>query len=477
MEQQIIGRETEKNLLNDCYESGKAELVAVYGRRRIGKTFLVKSMFQEKFDFFVTGIYEGKAKDELAIWNKKLNEHSHSNYKKPRSWDEAFDQLKHYILSLDKRRVVVFIDEMPWLDTPKSNFVRAFEFFWNDWASTQNNLMMIVCGSATTWMNDNVISQKGGLHNRVTRKIKLSQFNLHETSLFLQSRNIRWTNHQIAECYMIFGGTPYYLDLLQKGKSLAQNVDFLFFRNGAELADEYDTLLKSLFRNAQAYRIIIEQLAKRGLGMTRKELSDSTSLPAGGSMTELLDNLQNCDFIRSYSAFGKKERDTMYQLCDMFILFYLRFVKNQGGVDESFWTNSVDNPARRAWSGYAFEQLCFSHIPQIKDRLGIRGVLSNVCSWYRKADKEKGLKGHQIDMLIERRDQVVNVCEAKFSLKPYIITEMYLEEMYERMEDFRDTVKSNAALHLTVIASAGVAPNEYAESVQSIITLEDLFKW
>lgn len=476
MIQQIIGRETEKKLLSDCYESGKAELVAVYGRRRIGKTFLVKGMFQDKFDFFVTGMYKGKLKEELAVWNKKLKEFSGLNYEIPNSWDEAFNQLKHYILSIDKKRIVVFIDEMPWLDTPKSNFVRAFELFWNDWASTQSNLMMIVCGSATTWMNDNVISQKGGLHNRVTRKIKLSQFNLHETALFLESKNIKWNKHQIAECYMIMGGTPYYLDLIQKGKSLTQNIDFLFFRNGAELSGEYEVLLKSLFKNAQAYRKIIELLAKRGMGMTRKELAEGMKIPVGGSLTEQLENLQNCDFVRSYSSFGKKERDTMYQLCDMFILFCLKFVNSQGGQDESFWTNSVDNPARRAWSGYAFEQLCFCHIPQIKESLGISGILSNVCSWHRGADKTMGINGRQIDMLIERRDQVVNVCEAKFSIKPYTVTEKYLQELYARMDDFRHAVNTNAALHLTMIASAGVVSNEYADSIQNVITLEDLFK-
>lgn len=225
-------------------------------------------------------------------------------------------------------------------------------------------------------MNDNVISQKGGLHNRVTRKIKLSQFNLRETSLFLARKGIKWTNHQIAECYMVLGGTPYYLDLLRKGYSLPQNVDFLFFRNNAELDGEYDVLLKSLFKDSQTYRRVIELLAKRSKGMTRKEMCEELKFSDGGAFTTILENLRNCDFIRSYSAFGKKDRDTMYQLGDMFILFYLKFVKNGGGKDEAFWSNSIDDPARRAWSGYAFEQLCLSHIPQIKEALGIRGILS-----------------------------------------------------------------------------------------------------
>lgn len=476
MANEIIGREEEIKLLEECYQSGKAELVAVYGRRRVGKTYLVKNLFQDRFDFFVTGQYEGKLRDELYLWNRKLVECSGNIYPMPRDWNEAFEQLKHYLGTIAKKRVVIFIDEMPWLDTPKSKFVSAFEYFWNDWASSRSELMVIICGSATTWMNDNVISQKGGLHNRVTRKIKLSQFNLHETSLFLAKKGIKWTNHQIAECYMVLGGTPYYLDLLRKGYSLPQNVDFLFFRNNAELDGEYDVLLKSLFKDSQTYRRVIELLAKRSKGMTRKEMCEELKFSDGGAFTTILENLRNCDFIRSYSAFGKKDRDTMYQLGDMFILFYLKFVKNGGGKDEAFWSNSIDDPARRAWSGYAFEQLCLSHIPQIKEALGIRGILSNVCSWYKKGDSEKGIKGHQIDILIERRDQVINVCEAKFSNRPYVVTGKNLQEMFERMEDFRDTVKTNAALHLTMIASDGLATNEYSSEVQSVVTLDDLFK-
>ena len=472
----IIGRETEIKLLNDCYESQKAELVVVYGRRRIGKTFLVKSLFEDKFDFFVTGKYEGKKKDELELWNRKLVEYSGYPYTVPRTWSEAFSQLKHYISTLKKDRIVVFIDEMPWLDTAKSNFVSEFENFWNDWASTKKNLLIIICGSATTWMNDNVISQKGGLHNRVTRKIKLSQFSLYETELFLKNKNIICNRHQIAEYYMIMGGTPYYLDLLQKGMSLPQNIDFLFFRKDAELSGEYNILLKSLFKNTRMYRRVIELLAKHSKGMTRKEICENLNVTDGGGLTEVMENLENCDFVRSYASFGKKERDAMFQLTDMFILFHLKFLRNSGGKYEAFWTHSIDEPSRRTWTGYAFEQLCLNHIPQIKESLGIRGVLSNVCSWYQKANKEKGIKGGQIDMLIERRDQVVNVCEVKFTMSPFIITSKYLREMTERMESFRQATGTKYALHLTVISAAGLAVNENSGSVQSLVTLQDLFK-
>ncbi len=476
MKTDIIGREHEIKLLNECYESDKAELAAVFGRRRIGKTFLVKSLFEDKFDFFVTGKYDGKIADELEVWHRKLVEYSHYPYTVPSSWNEAFAQLKHYISTLNKKKVLVFIDEMPWLDTAKSKFVSEFEYFWNDWGATRKNLLIIICGSATTWMNDKIISQKGGLHNRVTRKIKLSQFSLHETELFLRRKNIAWNRHQIAECYMILGGTPYYLELLRKGMSLAQNIDGLFFRKDAELSGEYSILLKSLFGNTQMHRRIIELLAKQSQGMTRREICGKLKLADGGGVTEALENLENCDFIRAYASFGKKERDSLFQLTDMFILFYLKFVRNSGGKDEAFWTHSTDEPSRRAWTGYAFEQLCLNHIPQIKESLGISGVLSNVCSWYQKADKDKGVKGGQIDMLIERRDQVVNVCEVKFSLNPYVISGKYFREMIERMESFRLATNTKSALHLTMISASGIAANEYSESVQNVITLDELFR-
>ena len=475
MATEIIGRKTEQKMLMDCYHSTKAELVAVYGRRRVGKTFLVKSMFGDRFDYYVTGIYEGSKADELAQFHRQLLACSGIPYPVPGTWMEAFDQLKHYLGSLKKERIVVFIDEMPWLDTPRSEFVRAFDLFWNEWASSRDNLLCIICGSATTWMNDKVIGQKGGLHGRTTRRIKLSQFTLGETEQFLKSNGIRWNRHQIAECWMIMGGTPYYLDLLQNGWSLAQNIDFLFFRQDAELRNEYPLLLKSLFKDSIVYRKVIETLALHSKGLTRNELMAAVGKTGGGDFSTVLENLCNCDFIRSYTAYGKKERDTMYQLIDMFTLFHLRFLARGNGQDEQFWSHSIDSPARRNWSGHAFEILCLNHLAQIKEALGIRGILSNVYSWYLKADKEHSIPGGQIDLLIDRRDQVINICEAKFTLAPFTITPKYYQEMLDRMELFRQTTRTRSALHLTMISASGLQENEYSGAIQSLITLEDLF--
>jgi len=472
----IIGREQEVKILSDLYNSKKAELVALYGRRGIGKTFLVKSLFMDKFDFFVTGKYQGTKKDELEVFHDSLLAYSKFPYTCPNNWKEAFEQLKHYIDTLNKDKVLVFIDEMPWLDTPKSKFVSEFESFWNNWASTQSKLFMIICGSATTWMNTHVIRQKGGLHRRCTRSIKLSQFTLHETELFLKRKKINWTRHQIAECYMIMGGTPYYLDLLQKGLSAPQNIDYLFFSKNAELRSEYSVLMDSLFMRSQLYRRVVSLLAKHSAGMTRHQITSSLNIGEGGTLSNVLENLIDCDFIRGYRSIGKVERDTMYQLTDMYVLFYLKFLNNSGGTDEHFWSNTIDMPARRVWSGYAFEQLCLNHISQIKESLGIRGILSNVYSWYQQSDTAKGILGGQIDMLIERRDHVINICEVKFSISPFMISKKYFEEMTTRMEIFRNATKTKSALHLTMIAASGLVNNEYADSIQNVITLDSLFE-
>ena len=475
MAERIIGRKLEQSVLSECYESGKAELVAVYGRRRIGKTFLVKNFFKDGFSFYLTGIYQGTRKEQLLFFNKQLCDYSGIPYPEAENWFDAFDQLKHYLLNLpEDKKAVVFIDELPWLDTPRSRFVKAFELFWNSWAAERTNLKMIVCGSATTWMMSHILGNRGGLHNRVTRRIKLSPFNLAETEEYLKTKGVVWNRHQIAEAYMIFGGTPYYLEMLRKSYSLPQNVDSLFFSETAELKDEYSFLFRSLFNDSSLYRGIVELLAKNSRGMSRAEMMSALKQEDGGNFTRALDNLCDCDFLRRYSAFGKVERDVLYQLTDLFTLFYLRYVKNSNNRDAHLWTNMIDSPEHRSWSGYSFEQLCLHHIPQIKNALGISGVQSDVCSWFCQANEEHS--GGQIDLVIDRRDQIINLCEMKYATGEYEITEKYEKALLERRELFRTTTKTRKALHLTMVTTYGLKSNLHSGNIQSQIVLDDLFR-
>ena len=477
MIQKIIGRKEEQKMLQACLDSGKPEFVAVYGRRRIGKTFLIKQFFKEKFDFYITGAYKASKHDQLFNFKMTLENYSGKSRPMPKSWLEAFYQLHDYLSTLGDGRKVVFIDELPWFDTPRSNFISALELFWNQWASDQN-IMLVVCGSATSWMINKLLGDKGGLHNRITHSIYLAPFTLGETEALLKENNIVFSRYQTVECYMILGGTPYYLSLLRPDLSLAQNVDKLFFSENAELKRELDFLFRSLFRDSKQYRKVVEVLSKKAKGMTRQELLSEARMQDNGKFTEILDDLCNCDFIRKYSSFQKKQRDVMYQLTDLFSLFYLRYVKNANGMDMNFWMDTVDSPSRRSWSGYAFEQVCLHHIRQIKKALGISGVQCEVCSWsIPQTTLDNGTKqpGAQIDLVIDRRDQTINLCEMKFSVEPFEITPEYLKHIVERRELFRKTTSTRKALHLTFVTTYGLVKNAQYGMIQSEVTMDDLF--
>lgn len=467
----IIGRKHEQDILAKCLESNKAEFIAVYGRRRIGKTFLVKHFFSETFDFYITGVYKITRSEQLKIWQEQLTKYSGIRRTKPKDWFEAFEQLREYLETLiEKKRVIIFIDELPWLDTPKSGFIRALELFWNGWAAEHRGLKLIVCGSATTWMTNKLLGDKGGLHNRVTRPIRLAPFTLKETEEYLQSLNVEWERKDILDTYMILGGTPFYLSLLRPELTLWQNIDELFFSNDAVLKTEYNFLFNSLFNDAVMYRRIVELLALKLKGMTRSELLEHLKINDSGKITEVLENLVKCDFLRRYQAFGKKERDMLYQLSDMYTLFYLRFVKNYHGMNEHAWSN-LEEGKRNVWAGYAFEQVCILHINQIRTALGISGIASDVCSWSYRSKEQ----GAQIDLIIDRGDKAIDLCEMKYSDHEYELKKDYVEWLRQRRDLFRKVTGTEKTLRLTMIASSGIKQNMYSSSIQGKLSLDDLF--
>lgn len=469
--QNIIGRKREQDILHVCLESPRAEFVAVYGRRRIGKTYLVKQFFNDTFDFYTTGIYQVSKQEQLKNWQMQLQKYSGKKRSRPQDWFEAFNQLEEYLeTKKDQHKRVVFIDELPWLDTLKSNFIRALEMFWNSWASTQKGLKLVVCGSATTWMTNKLLGDKGGLHNRVTRPIRLAPFCLAETEEYLQSIDIEWERQEILDAYMILGGTPFYLSLLNPMLSLRQNIDELFFGQDPILASEYDFLFKSLFNDAALYKKIVETLAGKLKGLTREELVLALGTNNNGKLSEVLDNLKKCDFLRSYQAFGKKGKGMLFQLSDMYTLFYLRFVKNYEGLDNHAWSNMSDGK-RNSWAGYAFEQVCILHINQIKRALGISGIATEVCSWRNKGEGQ----GAQIDLVIDRNDKSIDLCEMKYSVGQYELKKDYVEWMRERRNLFRDVTGTKKTLRLTMVSSGGIKPGKYSSSIQGMVNLSDLF--
>lgn len=472
----IIGRSTEIARLDRCMQEEHAQLIIVYGRRRVGKTYLINEYFDNDFSFKLTGAYKKPKSFQLESFAYALREKTGKQQPVPSSWREAFHLLRAHLESLpEDEKKVVFFDEMPWLDTQQSDFLPVFEWFWNDWASTCPNLLFIVCGSATSWMTDHISDNKGGLFNRQSCRIYLEPFTLHETEQFLHSMGITWSRYEIAECYMIMGGIPYYLRLLDAALSYTQNIDNLFFRKKGELWDEFEHLYRTLFTNSDSHIKIVEALSIKRNGLTRGDIIAKTGLPTNGALTKMLHDLESSGFIRVINFYGKKTKDALYQLADYYTAFYFRYIKDNYGKDEHYWSNAIDNPARRSWAGLTFEQLCMDHIPQIKQRLGISGVLSEESIWYTQGDEDLGIAGAQIDLLIERRDRVINICEMKFSVNEYVMDKGYDMSLRNKLDSFRRMTGCRKTLQTTMVTTYGVKQGKYSGFINSQVTLDDLF--
>ena len=468
----IIGRKIEQETLKRLIESDKSEFVVVLGRRRVGKTFLIREFFNHKFAFSHTGLANSGMETQLHSFNASLNDYSTKKIPEAKTWFDSFEQLKNLLSNSRKRgKKVVFIDEMPWIDTPRSGFLTALEHFWNGWASWQKDILLIACGSAASWIINKLLDNHGGLHNRVTQKIYLRPFTLSDCEAYCQKQHLEMSRHEIVENYMIFGGIPYYLSLMQKEYSMAQNVDHLLFSENTTLKNEFQNLYSSLFKKSENHIKIVEALSSKAKGLTRDEMISATQLPNGGSINRILVELELSGFIRRYRGYDKKIRQSLYQLVDFYTLFYFNFLKDNT-FDEHYWTNFIENARHRAWSGYAFEQVCLSHLPQIKQKLGISGVLTNTYSWISN-NKENGA---QIDLVIERNDRVINLCEMKFATGEFTIDKKYAENLRNKRAVFKEETKTRKTLHITMITTYGVKRNQYWGSIQSEVTVNDLFK-
>jgi len=466
----VVGRKKEIELLQRIAESEEPEFVAVYGRRRVGKTFLIKQFFDNKFTFYFSGSENSTMKTQLENFKIALRNYFNTTVLTPENWTIAFEMLRKEISrSRKKGRKVVFIDEMPWLATMGSNFIQSFEYWWNTYASSNPDILLIVCGSSTSWMLNKIIKNRGGLYNRVTRQIALQPFSLKECEILAEKQKMKLDSNQILDYYMIFGGVPYYWKQLDKSKGLLQNIDNLFFNDNATFKDEFAEIYNSLFRNSEKYILLVITLGEKRIGLSREEIVNFSKLPDGGAVTKMLEELEQCGFIRSYYGFGKRQRGKIYQLIDLFSLFYLNFIHNKNNSDENYWTNNFGTPTYNTWRGYAFEQVCLWHIPQIKSKLGISGVTTNYCTWRNTKQTT------QIDLVIDRNDQIINLCEMKFSKDEYVITKEYNDTLRRRYALFTDETKTRKSVHTTMITTFGVKRNMYWGNIQSEVKMDDLF--
>ena len=472
----MIGRKKEIEELNRLYEGNRSELVAVYGRRRVGKTFLIDHTFEGKFKFRHAGLSpvenngHGMLQKQLNAFYRSLVLYGMPSCEEPKDWMEAFFLLETYLQKIDDgSRQLIFLDELPWMDTPRSGFITAFEGFWNNWGCHRDNLMVIVCGSANSWILDKLVNNHGGLYDRVTYEIKLSPFTLHECEEFFEERQMKFSRYDIAQCYMAYGGIPYYLGYMDGSLSFAQNIDHLFFARNAKLKDEYDRLFSSLFVSPDAVKEIVCLLSTRKMGFTRKEIARKLKVADGGTLTKNLKALIAGDFIVKYVPFDVPRKQEYYKLIDPYCLFYLRFLSESR--EESFWTDNLNMQEIVVWRGLAFENLCFNHINQIKKALGISGVATVHYAWAVKDEDQ----GTQIDLLISRQDNVVNMCEMKFYSDDFSVKKSYYRTMLGRQEMLSEKVSRKKAVRSTLVTTFGLKKNEYSGVYTNVITLDDLF--
>ena len=468
----LIGRKKEIKILEDLLESNSSELIALYGRRRVGKTFLIREVYKKNIIFELTGLYKGTMKDQLQNFHVQLKSRSKkfTNTKIPNDWFTAFQLLERYINgSKSKKKKVVFIDEFPWIASARSKFLMIFEHFWNTYCTTRDDLVVIVCGSAASFMVNKIIKNKGGLHNRLSYKIRLMPFNLNEVNSFLQNKNIHLNHFDILQLYMAIGGVPHYLNKIKKGESVTQNIDRLCFESNGDLINEFNEVFTSLFINSDVHKNIIRTLSKTKKGITRKKLLVACDLGSGGIFSKALDELIESGFVSQYTPFGKKRKDSLYRLSDEYSLFYLKFIEPNQGQGSGTWTKLFSKQTYKIWSGFVFETICLKHVEQIKNELGVAKIYSINSSWLN--DKA------QVDLVIDRDDGIINLCEMKFYNGPFTINKSEYNNLKNKIYQFKEGTKTRKNVFVTMITTYGVSDNANSlELVNNNFTMDCLFE-
>lgn len=462
MNQLIIGRKEEKKILEKALHSTEAEMISVIGRRRVGKTYLVRTTYKDNIVFEISGLQNATGQEQLRNFANQLRKFSGAKtiIPPPKDWLDAFFILIDFLeqVETDKKRVV-FFDEVPWMATHKSGFLKGLSYFWNSWA-VQQNIVVVICGSAASWMIQKILRSKGGLHNRVTRRIRLKPFTLAETEKYLLQRGVRLERYQLLQLYMVMGGIPHYLKEIEAGKSATQNIDAICFGETGLLRDEFLSLYPALFKQAEYHTLLVRILAAKPNGLSRSDLITTAKISDSGRITQVLIELEESGFITSYIAFGKKKKGKLYRLTDEYSIFYLRFIEPNLSETQGVWKSLSRGQTYKIWCGYAFENVCLKHVLQIKQALGIAGIYTRSASFYKKGDKQQ--RGTQIDLLIDRDDRTINLVEIKFYDGQFTISKEYAQKLREKMQVFRETTKTKKQIFLTLITSMGLKQNVHS---------------
>ncbi len=471
----MVVRESVIQRLNEHLKSKKSEFIAITGRRRVGKTYIIDTVYESHLCFRLTGIQNGTLNEQLVNFTQKLISYSQSTLiTTPKNWQEAFILLKNYLLTLSKKKKhVLFIDELPWVNTVKSSFLQLLAHLWNDFLSKENNYILVVCGSSTSWITKKIIRDKGGLHNRLTDIIRLKPFTIQETKAFLNYKGIHMTNQQVIETYMIMGGIPYYLNDIRRGESIAVAVERMCFMDDGILKSEYDNLYKALYDNPQDHEMIVTTLATSRTGLTRQEIINKSKVLAGGPYQRAMEDLLLSGFVTEEVTFGNKKKGSIYRLNDEYSIFYHRFIKSNKKYVSGIWLQISASQTYKIWTGYAFENLIYNHISTIKSALGIASVFTEISAINVMGTKEKD--GYQIDLIIDRKDATINICELKYYNAPFEIDKKYAEVLRNRKQKFIMHTGTRKQVFTTMITNLGIIENPWSlEVIDKSLSFSDL---
>lgn len=485
---EVVGRQEERCILEKCFQSNSPEFIAIYGRRRVGKTHLVKKFFRKKSCYFfsVTGIHKGSMKQQLTEFSKEMsNVFFHgARVKGEISWFDAFGLLTQSIQGQvpKNKKVVLFFDEFPWMATPRSKLLQALEYYWNQKWSEDSRIKLIICGSAASWIIKNIINNKGGLHNRLTRTILLEPMNLRDSKSLLQSMGVKLNNQQLAQLYMVTGGVPYYLSQVPVGLSETQIVEKLAFTKNGLFLTEFEKLYSSLFDKAELYIDIVRAIASQRYGIDQKTLFKKIkSVSGGGTISKKLKELEESGFIISFISFQNRKKGIYYKVIDEFTLFYLYWIEpikltlSKKGLRKGYWDKTRQTSSWSSWSGYAYEALCYKHLFQISTALELSPT-ALPSTWRYSPKKGAEDSGAQIDLLFDRDDNAITICEIKFTKTPLVIDKDYAKKIQKKMEVFQKKTKTEKQLFFAIVSANGLKKTMYSEElIDAVVTLSDLF--
>lgn len=472
MNNKIIGRDDACETFLEALESGSSEFIAIVGRRRIGKTFLVNNYFNDELCFYLTGVQDGSKETQLNAFTQELSRRQKKHVEPPKNWLDAFNMLRGYLeKKRTKKKKVIFLDELPWMDAPKSNFVQEFGYFWNSYAAWSKDIILVIAGSSTSWIVNKIFNDRGGLHNRVTKRIWLKPFTLQQTEDFLKSKKVTISRYEITLLYMAIGGIPFYLNEIKQGESAAQTIQRLFFKSGGLLKTEFQYLYKAIFFKADAYVRVVRILAKHRYGLNRTTLLKLAKITNSGGGSKILEDLVLTGYIEEMIPLGKNKNGAKYVLNDFYSLFYLNFVEP---ANYKNWLAAIETSSYKIWCGLSFERVCFMHQDEIKKTLGISGLNSYFTHLTLFGPNKKATS--QIDMLIERADNVFNLCEIKFANSVYKIKETEATKLREKMADLQTKIKARQSIFPILVTPFGGEKNmHYIGNIQKEVTLNDLF--